>query len=273
MCPQKFYIVGSQRSGTTLLRLILNSHSRVTCHDEARAYEVLSDSQKLESLLREDKETQWIGFKIPRLTEQLNNPSLFDYGLSQTFRNFYRRDPLVFIVRDVRDVVCSMRTLYFGGVSWLQKWGIPIIQFWIEKSAGFRQEYEREIRLASGAANYELAMGALYWKFKSKCYFKYRELEFPVIQFRYEDVIRDPRGSVSRLISHLGLGWEDSLLQHHRMEHSEVDGEGLAIGGTDSRMPISGFHVERYKSELTTSQVDEILSISGDLMESFDYSM
>ena len=90
---------------------------------------------------------------------------------------------------------------------------------------------------------------------------------------RYEDVVRDPRESISPLMTHLGLSWEDALLRHHRIEHSEVDAEGLAIGGTDSRMPISGFHVERYKSELTGNQVDEILSISGDLMELFDYSV
>ena len=36
---------------------------------------------------------------------------------------------------------------------------------------------DREIELANRAASYELAMGALYWKFKSRCYFEYRDLQ------------------------------------------------------------------------------------------------
>ena len=273
MYPKKFYIIGSQRSGTTLLRLILNSHSKIICYDELKAYDVLDDNQKLDSILYKETEKKWLGFKIPRLTEQLNNSSLFDYGLSHTFPNFYKKDPLVFIIRDVRDVVCSMINLYAGKISWLQKWGIPIIEFWIEKSEEFRKEYDYEIALANKATNYELAMGALYWKFKSKCYFRYMQLEFPIIKIKYEDLVQNPKKNIALLINHLNLDWEDSLLQHHRIEHSETDEKGFTIGGTDSHMPISKFRLERYKNELTKNQLDEILSISGDLMGSFGYSI
>jgi len=116
----------------------LNSHSKIICHDESKAHDILDDNQKLESILNKETEKQWIGFKIPRFTEQLNNSSLFDYGLSHTTPNFYKKDPLFFIIRDVRDVVCSMINLCFGEISWLQKWGIPIIEFWIEKFIVFK---------------------------------------------------------------------------------------------------------------------------------------
>jgi len=275
MYPKKFYIIGSQRSGTTLLRLILNSHSKIICHDEKKAYDVLADNQKLDSILNKETEKQWIGFKIPRFTELLNNSSIFDYySLSpHTFPNFYKKDPLFFIIRDVRDVVCSMINLRFGENSWLQNRVIPLTKFWIEKSEEFRKEYDYEIALVNKATNYELAMGALYWKFKSKCYFRYIQLKFPIIKIKYEDLVQNPKKNIALLINHLNLDWEDSLLQHHRIEHSETDEKGFAVGSTDSHIPISNFHLERYKNELTKNQLDEILSISGDLMESFGYSI
>ena len=127
--------------------------------------------------------------------------------------------------------------------------------------------------MAYRATNHELAMAALYWKFKSKCYFRYIQLDFPIIKIKYEDVVQNPGEKIALVIKHLELDWEDSLLQHHRTEHSETDEKGFAIGGTDSHMPISKFHLERYKNELTIKQLDEIFSISGDLMESFGYSL
>lgn len=42
-----FYIIGCQRSGTTLMRLILDSHPQVSCVDESSAYDLLLDHHLL----------------------------------------------------------------------------------------------------------------------------------------------------------------------------------------------------------------------------------
>ena len=241
------------------------------CIDESKAYDILSDFQKVDPILSKETEKKWLGFKIPRFTEQFNNSSFMDYGLSHTIPNFYNKDPLLFIIRDVRDVVCSMANLKNGEISWLQEWCIPIIEFWIKKSEKFQKEFDSEMALVKKAANYELAMGALYWKFKSKSYFRYMQHEFPIIKIKYEDLIKNPKNNIMLIINHLDLEWEDSLIQHHKLEHSETDEKGITTGGTNSHLPISKFHVERYKNELTKNQLDEILSVSGDLMESFGY--
>jgi hypothetical protein len=41
MSAERFFILGCQRSGTTLLRLILESHPDIFCYDEIKAYAVL----------------------------------------------------------------------------------------------------------------------------------------------------------------------------------------------------------------------------------------
>jgi Sulfotransferase family len=38
----RFFVAGCQRSGTTLLRLVLECHPRVYCFDEAIGYRVLA---------------------------------------------------------------------------------------------------------------------------------------------------------------------------------------------------------------------------------------
>ncbi len=100
MLPKKFFIIGCQRSGTTMLRLVLETHSLISCRDEPGCYEILSDPKKIQSLFINESEKKWVGYKIPRFTEQLNKEKIFDYGtpnVSKPFLNFYSNDPLVYI--------------------------------------------------------------------------------------------------------------------------------------------------------------------------------
>ncbi len=304
----RFFIIGCQRSGTTLLRLILDSHSKISCADENVSYDVLSDSNKLKNYLENNRKVEWSGFKIPRLTEQIHNPVIHDYGLAKPIQNFYEVNPLIFLVRDCRDVVCSMKNLHGSGnsgwlkswgiptvnlgarntswlkswgiptvnlgarnTSWLELWGIPIVNYWIKNSPNFKQSFGSDITKVKGLKHYELAMASLYWKFKNSAYFTYVKLKYPIIKIRYEDLVANPKDTILTILNFLGLEWEDSVLKHHTMEHSEIDKDGYAIGKTNAHFPINISSVGQYANELDSEQLYSIISISGDLMKKFDY--
>jgi hypothetical protein len=133
---RRFFIVGCQRSGTTLLRLILAGHPAIYCYDETLAYARLRDGQASEALGYE-----LVCYKIPRWTEQLNIPVLADEGHDIVAARFYSREPIIFMIRDVRDVVASMKKFTFQmdqrDVSWLDAW-VPRILL-----AKSRDEYVR----------------------------------------------------------------------------------------------------------------------------------
>ena len=83
------------------MRLVLECHSHIVCFDEPRAYQELAQNTYD---LRAGKTIA--GFKIPRWTEQLDELELSDYGLGIEARRFYEREPIIFMLRDVR-CVCS----------------------------------------------------------------------------------------------------------------------------------------------------------------------
>ena len=274
MAPKKFFIAGCQRSGTTLLRLILESHSDIACKDEPGCYEILSDGNKLENLVNTTSGKKWIGFKIPRFAEQLGNETVYDYGtpnVTKPFKNFYRGEPVIFIIRDVRDAVCSMMDLKADEKPWVKRWAMPIIDYWIENSKEFRTIYSSEISKMRNSKYPDLATCSLFWKFKNASYFRYLELGFPMLKINYEELATSPRKVIISIMSFLGLDWQDALMTHHLVAHPETDKDDFAIGRTNSRNPISSFHISRYKQDLTEEQSNEILSISGDLMKSFGY--
>ena len=276
MFPKKFLIIGCQRSGTTMLRLILESHSEIACRDEPKCYEILSDPALLQNSLEQEQGKKWVGFKIPRFSEQLDNIQIYDFGtpnVPEPFPNFYKNNPIIFIVRDVRDVVCSMRELIADGIPWMKRWGIPVVKYYIENSSEFQKRFHSDISILKKLNFSEFATGAFFWKYKNDAYFRYSKLNFPLIKNRYEDFVKNPRPFLESIMNFLGLEWEDSLLKHHTLEHSETDENRFTIGNTDSNRPISSFHVGRYKEELTNEQIEDIISISGDMMKSFGYKI
>jgi hypothetical protein len=276
LIPKKFFIAGCQRSGTTLLRLILESHRDIVCKDEPGCYQILSDNRKLDEFVNGISEKKWVGFKIPRFAEQLTHKMIYDYGapnISAPFVNFYRREPIIFIVRDVRDVICSMLELKADKKPWVKQWGIPITNYWIDNSVEFRKQFQSEISKIQTSKDIDIATCAFFWKYKNFSYYKYLDQKFPMIMIKYEDLVNNPKDIISSIISFLSLEWDDMLMEHHLLQHPETDPNGMAIGNTNSKKPVSSFHVGRYHNELTENQLQEIYSISGDFMKSFGYNM
>jgi hypothetical protein len=135
---RRFLIAGCQRSGTTMMRLILESHKNIQCVDEQYSYEMLSGR-----LAQPDTTGALLGFKIPVWTEQLLQAQLhwneyaYLYG-SDPVPNFYDREPIIFMVRSPFDTISSMLRLKVESDSWLQRVGVPVVRA-MAKAGGCRR--------------------------------------------------------------------------------------------------------------------------------------
>ena len=256
---QRFLIAGCQRSGTTLVRLILECHSQVFCFDEQKAYVALKHNTVEEAM-----GARFVGFKIPIWTEQLDDDWLYDVGQGMWCKHFYHHEPILFLLRDVRDVVVSMMDLKILGFNWWATLGSLTLKMKL-KSQVFRQRYDQEIKKIGDLDTNHLGAAALYWKYKTQAYFDYREKGWPVYGVRYDRLVTHQAEEIGNILEFLGLKWEDNVLAHFRLPHTELDQSGNAMGQTDPTRPIDSTSLGRWQKRFSSSEVDQIMSVAEDL--------
>ncbi|MEV4726041.1 sulfotransferase family protein [Micromonospora humida] len=226
------FLVGCQRSGTTMLRLVLDSHSRVSCGPETR---FLADMQRIVG--RDWERLSRFGFPreywLGRIADFFGGIQA-DYARSRGKTRWADKTPLyalsidflaevfpdaqfVHVVRDGRDVVVSHRKRfgYWSAVKCVVKWPRYIR---VARAAGARLPADR-----------------------------YHEL-------RYEETVTDPEKAMRGLFEFLGEPWEAGVLDYDGKQH-DVAGKYTAeaqrrraAAGTDA--PIYGSRVGTYRREL-----------------------
>ncbi|GIJ44187.1 hypothetical protein Val02_10730 [Virgisporangium aliadipatigenens] len=232
MAEAPIFLVGCHRSGTTLLRLVLDSHSRISCGPETR---FLPDLQRLVG--RDWERLSRFGF--PR-EDWLGRIRAFFGGIHQDYAQgrgkarWADKTPLytmslpfvlevfpdaqiVHLIRDGRDVVVShrLRFGYRSAVKATVKWG----------------RYIRTAR-AFGAT---LPAG------------RYHEV-------RYEEAVAEPEKTMRALFEFLGEAWEPAVLSYVDRPHDVADKytdeatRRRADAGTDS--PIYASRVGTHKRGL-----------------------
>jgi len=150
------YIIGCQRSGNTLLRLILDSHPKVASIEELTSFELLSNQNLFEShikiRLRSGKKL--CVFKIPHIGEQLSNQDNFirkeQKDPSFPFKFQYKGEKLIFMIRDPRAVYLSLLNYYKKHDPNLEH--IPPWEFYVDNFAkkfiiNFDDKYSKELEI------------------------------------------------------------------------------------------------------------------------------
>ena len=251
-----FLITGCQRSGTTMMRLVLESHSDIACLDETQSYKALAtgehDGASNGSLL---------GLKIPRLAEQLDQDEVADLGLDLEIPPFYRGQRVLFLVRNFRDVIASMLKLR-GAKTWLEQWAVPIIRRKAETDSRFARRWKDELELCDRAGSLPM-FGALYWAYKNDALLRYVRRGLPVLPIGYEALVTDPRGELARVCRFLGVPFEEALLDHPGHEHGELFASGLTVGNTDPKRGIDDASVGQWREWLGASDLNLASAIAG----------
>lgn len=241
------------------MKLILECHPDVWCYDEHMGYALVAERFSVTP----QPTKSWIGFKAPRLTEQIDAPVWIDHDFSAR-PSCYTHDPIVFMIRSAKDVVASMLRLRYEGVSWIRKWGEPSLHVRMTTDSLIASFCEPVLRSFGDDPDCEVAIAALYWSYKNLALFRYLDAGYPVLCVQYERFVSNPAPALQDICDMLAVPWRPALMQHHRLPHTEIWGNGRAIGGTDPRRAIDDASVGLSATLLSDRATAIVESVAGE---------
>lgn len=281
------FIIGNPRSGTTLLRLILNAHSKFVVPPEAgfafwlyQKYREFSYTD-LKSFLEEMKETKKIrnwNLDWNRLEDYLNDVKPHNYGelidhiykfYAQSTRkkvyrwgdknNFYldHIDEIkevfpnayfIHIVRDGRNVACSYKKLNKKQIISEDAPNLP------DKIESIANEWKSNIQKIR----------------KSFKKFDYQD----VLEIRLEDLTTNPEEVIRNTVDFIGEDFESAMLEYHKTStNNQTIPEDYLQWKKKNTLPIQDEPADKYKMELTKDQIAKFNFLCGDLLVSYGYKL
>ena len=250
------FIGGSGRSGTSLVRTILNSHSNLSIGVELKITPIIAkafgESAKQGPLLSEHfylgrrylEESYrdlilrllypyWKRTGRLRIGEKTPNNAFYFSELGRLFPDAY----FIHVIRDGRDVVRSLLQK-----DWKNANGqlMPITQ--------------------------DPARAAAYWKGAVQAgqqAARQGELSDRYIEVRYEELVREPESVLRSLFAFIGEAWEPSVLAFHE--------QGESVYPTVQRK-ITPRSVGRWQDELSDFQKTAVKEVAGDLLIELGYA-
>ena len=236
-----FFVVGTQRSGTTLLGRMLSAHPNLFVINEIggiqnilasakngpEAYEKIDakfQSKKqisIQEVLSAEKRTRW-SLKDPSLTYCLDN-----------LKRLFPKSKIIFIVRDGRAVANSYLQV---------KWGVANIY-----AAGERWKKEIEIQRE-------------FWE-------SHRDICW---QVKYEDLLANPEKELQTISSFLGEEYSASMLSYSKQSNTIIKPKA---SNENAFRQIDRSMEAKWKKELTHYQISVFESIAGQQLKEFGYSL
>lgn len=248
------FIVGSARSGTTMLRLMLDSHPRISCGEETHFLQTLEPVTG-----RHWRLVERYGFPKQYWDERLATfygGAMADYAARRGKERWADKDPsntlllpfvdrlfpdaqYIHLLRDGHDVVASHR----------DRWGYR------SGARAARGAWKRYVD-AARAFGAGLAPGRFH-------------------ELRYERLVEDPETELRTLVDFLGEDWDPAMLAFDQADH---DGTERYQGFTAQRRAEGGEDSAIYRSRVGAgrSSLDPVLRTmlhrsSGGLLRELGY--
>lgn len=269
------FIVGCQRSGTTLLGQILGAHPQAVLIDENNGVynligAVLTDAANKEHVFRHclaSARTMYVdasrftedGLLSDSVTHLVFKAPNTTYDYDWLCKIHHPRLHFVFVVRDVRDVVCSMQRLTH----------IPMVENQLKRIApdqSLSTRFSKDLQIIQNDNTADHTRKALIWTIKSGLYAEYTRAPLDAFLVRYEDLVSAPTQWIPRLLDHVGLaGHADTALHHEDVF------QGLGPGFTVRTREIDKTSLNRWKRQLTPEAEQDVWTVAGGLMQELGY--
>jgi hypothetical protein len=279
------FVVGMNRSGTTLLRMMLDAHSELTIPPETHFVPdaikaAKADGATPESVLGAMKEhREWDDFEISDEEMLARLKALPKLRPGPAVRAFYE----IYAERQGKPRYGEKTPTYVQKMRLIQR-ALPEARFCHVIRDG------RDVALSVlDRTVRDLTAGDVAARWKKKVT-KARE-DSPTIkhymEIRYEDLILDTKPVLLEVCDFFGLEWEDELLTYHERSKDRLQEMARTLPGDDkakeltverrlathemTTKPPSADRVQRWRKQMPEEQRLQFEGVAGDLLSELGY--
>jgi protein-tyrosine sulfotransferase len=254
------FIGGAGRSGTTLLRVMLNAHPRLCSGPEFKLLpqaielyrETLAQKEILKSYFLEQRDVdEMFSRLIQSFFENFRSNAHASRMVEKTPHNVLIMRELasimpdarfIHVIRDGRDVACSLLKMKWYGPDGKLVWYVSDLgnaaKYWVEVVTKGLEDAQHP------------------------------SLRGKVTALRYEDLVADPAQAMKDVLAFLDEPWSDAVLEHARVARGYEPRES----STDQvSRQIYSSSVGRWRKEFSEDDVEEFREIAGDLLLRLGY--
>lgn len=245
------FLLGTQRSGTTLMRLILDSHRRIAIGHESGFMRAVEATKNLPDYIYGERWYQRFGIGDDDMNDRLRDfySGIFGhYAGSRGKPRWGEKTPdNMFFLNELEAIfpnaqfVCTVRQPG-AVVASLKRWDWDFetaLAYWIRANTIARQATQR--------------LPSDKWHL-----------------VRYEDLVGEPEGVLRTVLNYLGEEWDENVLRHHKVQLTRTGGIEVEGDNRDDRA-IDQSRVDAWRDDLNTDQVARIEVETADLREYFRF--
>lgn len=272
LAPQ-FFLTGTQRSGTTLLRLLLNNHSVIAIPEEAgflmpylnrrklgRKHYLSPEEKKrfLRFILNDEQFAKW---RIPE--EKFADFYLANYTYKETVSLLYH----MFATIHGKEITGDKSPKFIRKLSFLGKIypDAKFIHIVRDGRDTFLSLIKRKHHSASSAV-----LAAFEWRVKERLINRtLSQAPERTIQIRYEDLIRDPERQLRDICMFIGIAFEFQMLEFWKTSEEFIEKQHSNL----IFKPIDAANAEKWRTGLSEDQILQYEFIAKELLAYYGYSV
>jgi len=254
------FIIGTERSGTNLLRLILNSHTRIAVPHPPHIMKFFKPLERSYGDLGNDRNFRRLIRDVCRLVELHPYPWTMSPDREKVFRQSADRS-LISIYFQIYDQYRE----HEGKQRWACKSTFMIehvgevLAYHPESRFIFMVRDGRDVAVSAKSSifnEYHVYFSAQRWKREQKLGLSWLS-NLPAAQIlllKYEDLIKDPINVVRGVCKFLAEDFQEEMLEYYQSDEAKKSG-GLSISWENTSRPVMVRNTGKFHSGLSREEI------------------
>lgn len=276
MSGPPLYIIGTERSGSNLLRVILNTHSNISIPhpphimryfgELADGYGDLSDDQNLGQLT--DDVLQLIETHIYPWEVQVDRQRVIGEARPRSLLGIFAaiQDKHLDSTGKKRWGCKSTFMVHHVDDALARDPGAKFI--WLVRDP-------RDVAVSSRKSVFSpfhpMHTAALWAEQQAEALALEARLSDAVLRIRYEDLLEDPEACIQQVCAFLDEPFEEGLLQYD-LTKAARKGAGLSESWENTGRPLLRNNTGKYKTELSPEELASVEAVAGEVMDQLGYA-